>query len=578
MEKKMRNFEEITLFLGEWGSFQRSIFFWLSVTFVPHGYMSLAMVFLSATPQHHCTLPPHADGSVHAAVPYELVHGKRVLSRCTRYQTANRSTESFWNWNETEGCLDGWTFSTDRYTSTAVTEWSLVCEDAWKAPFASSVLFCGVMVGSLLSGQVSDRFGRKLVFFISLALQNVLSLLQALSSTWELYCIFYFFEGMAQISSYMSAFVLGSELLGKSTRVLFSSLGVCISYALGYAFLPLFAFFIRDWRMLLVALTLPGFLCLPLWWLIPESPRWLLSQGRAKEAEAIIQEAARKNGIVAPEVIFKTSDFSDPQRDNEKDPSTSYTFVDLVKTANIRNITVFNMIIWIVTSMTYYGLSLNTPNLNGDPYLNCFISAATEIVAYVATWLFMRFTPRRFTLVFLLLLSGAMLLVIKFIPDEPDTLTVALAMLGKTGITAAYCFIYVYSTELFPTVLRNTGLGAISMAARVGTIVSPYIAYIGGTKMHQLVTVFSIKYGYSAASSIISLLLGEYNKMAPYFIMGGLSVFVGLLSLLLPETKDKELPERINQVKPLGLQVFGRASGCDPTRGSPCGDGIGVLM
>uniref|UniRef100_A0A8C9WJ33 Solute carrier family 22 member 5-like n=1 Tax=Scleropages formosus TaxID=113540 RepID=A0A8C9WJ33_SCLFO len=516
----MRNFEEITLFLGEWGSFQRSIFFWLSVTFVPHGYMSLAMVFLSATPQHHCTLPPHADGSVHAAVPYELVHGKRVLSRCTRYQTANRSTESFWNWNETEGCLDGWTFSTDRYTSTAVTEWSLVCEDAWKAPFASSVLFCGVMVGSLLSGQVSDRFGRKLVFFISLALQNVLSLLQALSSTWELYCIFYFFEGMAQISSYMSAFVLGSELLGKSTRVLFSSLGVCISYALGYAFLPLFAFFIRDWRMLLVALTLPGFLCLPLWWLIPESPRWLLSQGRAKEAEAIIQEAARKNGIVAPEVIFKTSDFSDPV--SWKNYRVSER--DLVKTANIRNITVFNMIIWIVTSMTYYGLSLNTPNLNGDPYLNCFISAATEIVAYVATWLFMRFTPRRFTLVFLLLLSGAMLLVIKFIPDEPDTLTVALAMLGKTGITAAYCFIYVYSTELFPTVLRNTGLGAISMAARVGTIVSPYIAYIG-----------------------------EYNKMAPYFIMGGLSVFVGLLSLLLPETKDKELPERINQVKPLGL-------------------------
>ena len=30
--------------------------------------------------------------------------------------------------------------------------------------------------------------------------------------------------------------------------------------------LPLFAYFIRDWRMLLLALTLPGVLCFPLWW------------------------------------------------------------------------------------------------------------------------------------------------------------------------------------------------------------------------------------------------------------------------------------------------------------------------
>lgn len=48
--------------------------------------------------------------------------------------------------------------------------------------------------------------------------------------------------------------------------MLFCTLGVCIFYAFGYMLLPLFAYFIRDWRMLLLALTVPGLFCIPLWW------------------------------------------------------------------------------------------------------------------------------------------------------------------------------------------------------------------------------------------------------------------------------------------------------------------------
>lgn len=54
--------------------------------------------------------------------------------------------------------------------------------------------------------------------------------------------------------------------------------------------------------------------------------------------------------------------------------------------------------------------------------------------------------------------------------------TVILAMLGKIGAAAAFAVIYVWSAELYPTVVRNVGMGASSSCARIGGMVSPYIA------------------------------------------------------------------------------------------------------
>lgn len=68
-------------------------------------------------------------------------------------------------------------------------------------------------------------------------------------------------------------------------------------------------------------------------------------------------------------------------------------------------------------AMVFYGLSLNTSNLNGDVYLNCFISAATDIVAYVATWLVASRVPRPALLSSTLMFCGILLLVTQLVPE-----------------------------------------------------------------------------------------------------------------------------------------------------------------
>lgn len=52
----------------------------------------------------------------------------------------------------------------------------------------------------------------------------------------------------------------------RKVRVIFSSLGVCLSFSAGYMLLPLIAYFLRDWKSLLLAICLLSLLYLPLWW------------------------------------------------------------------------------------------------------------------------------------------------------------------------------------------------------------------------------------------------------------------------------------------------------------------------
>ncbi|XP_040097752.1 solute carrier family 22 member 4 isoform X2 [Oryx dammah] len=449
----MRDYDEVTAFLGKWGPFQRLIFFLLSASIIPNGFNGMSVVFLAGTPEHRCWVPDTANLSSawrNHSIPTRLQDGREVPQSCRRYRLATIVNFSALGLEpgrdvdleqlEQEGCLDGWEFSQDIYLSTIVTEWNLVCEEDWKTPLTTSLFFVGVLLGSFVSGQLSDRFGRKTILFATMAVQTGFSFLQIFSITWEMFTVLFVIVGMGQISNYVVAFILGAEILGKSVRLIFSTLGVCTFFAVGYMLLPLFAYFIRAWRMLLLALTVPGLLCVPLWWML--------------------------------------------------------------------------------TSVGYFALSLNTPNLHGDPYLNCFFSALIEVPAYIAAWLLLRTLPRRYIIAGVLFFGGSVLLLIQLVPAGYNFLSIGLAMLGKFGITSAFAMLYVFTAELYPTLVRNMAVGVGSMASRVGSIIAPYFVY-----------------------------LGAYNRVLPYILMGSLTVLIGIITLFFPESFGRTLPETLEQMQ-----------------------------
>lgn len=70
--------------------------------------------------------------------------------------------------------------------------------------------------------------------------------------------------------------------------------------------------------------------------------------------------------------------------------------------------------------MGYFGLSLDTPNLHGDIYVNCFLLAAVEVPAYVLAWLLLQHLPRRYSISAALFLGGSVLLFIQLVPSGMD--------------------------------------------------------------------------------------------------------------------------------------------------------------
>ncbi|XP_049879913.1 uncharacterized protein LOC126376513 [Pectinophora gossypiella] len=196
-------------------------------------------------------------------------------------------------------CAHGWRFNTEHYTRTLVTEFSLVCDKEWLPRTSNTLFWVGSIFGNLFFGWMSDRYGRRPTILLMILLEVPLAIAASFPTTYWSYAAFRVAGGLFFPALYQLPFILALELMPPAKRT-YAGIVVGMLFATGMCLLALLAYALRDWYHLSLATSLPFILLYGYYWLIPESPRWLVGRGRIAEAEKVLRDIAKKNGIDLP--------------------------------------------------------------------------------------------------------------------------------------------------------------------------------------------------------------------------------------------------------------------------------------
>lgn len=410
-------------------------------------------------------------------------------------------------------------FNRSIFTETILSEWDLVCDKQYLADFAQTITMLGILFGNMVFGYLSDKFGRKLPLVGAVVLQAVSGTIAGFSPWFSLFLIMRFLAALATGGTMVTSFVLTMELIGTEWRTVIGIL-YQIPFNLGHLLLPLISYFLRNWRYFQTAISIPSLILVFYYWVMPESPRWLLAGGKKEEAIAILEKAAKHNGLPTKNIRTDVTEYLDRRGDPTQVENRKGNILDLIRTPIMRMYTVAICFNWLVCGLCFFGVSQFIGHLGGNIFLNVALSAVIQLPStFFACWA-TKAWGRRNTLIAANVLAGISLFLIGFVPDHPTWIKPTLSTMGMFGLALSFPTVYIYSGELFPTMVRNIGVGTSSMCARFGSMAAPFVA--------SLVTV---------------------EEWIPPVIFGITPLIGAILCLKLPETLDCKLPDTIEEAE-----------------------------
>ncbi|VDD74780.1 unnamed protein product [Mesocestoides corti] len=426
---------------------------------------------------------------------------------------------------------------------TFVTDYNLVCDRKAYANWLTSATMIAIAVGHLLA-VFTDKFSRRKILIFYMVLDIFWSLVTPFVPN---LCGIFICRIMRMLSiplCYLASCLL-FELLPAEKRTVY---GNCYwaPFTVSYIATAGLAYLARDWRTLRLygLLGLVGYI--PLFLLLPESPRWLCLNGKYVEYRAVLAKLAKWNKATLPENFWNKAFEGAPLASNHGlkesasttpficetggvceesggDPVKTDTLLDAFRSPNLRKILLVFCVQLAAVSSCYYGLSTSADFASDNVFLNVFYMGLSEVPSSVVGWLICRRFDRRgsFLLTSAFVIPSLMLAPI-LRPYSPVA-NILIISTGKLMVTIAYNVCLLHITEVFPTTVRNMGLFFVMAFGCAISGLSPFINELRSVCIYLPSIVYAVM-------NLLAALLAFYY---------------------LPNTKHCPMAQTISQVKTL---------------------------
>jgi len=337
-----------------------------------------------------------------------------------------------------------------------------------------SLTFVGMTLGALITGFIGDKFGRRFTYQINLLIFWLASLAAAFTQDMNQLIACRFLQGLGLGAEIVVGYSTLTEFVPPQTRGRWLSMMAFVVVAvfpatalLGYLIIPAW-----GWRPMFV---IAGIGSLIVWYMrknLPESPRWLESQGRTAEAESLMQsiETESAGDGKLPPVVVPAPVPQVTASDMLRPPLLQRMIVGSWVLITI-NTLIFGFVIFLpqfflrqgltIANSLAYTLVLSVASLVGCA-LGAYLSDAigrrssiigASIVTIVSGYIYGRFDAAS---------DPAIVLSVGFV--------LIVAIYVQTAILLG-----VYTPELFPTEIRLRANGICNTLGRAATVVSPFI-------------------------------------------------------------------------------------------------------
>lgn len=359
--------------------------------------------------------------------------------------------------------------------------------DEYQLGLLASIVGLGSIIGECLWGAVADRIGRRPVFLITVIVVVVAGIASACAPGPFMLCGTRFFVGFGYGGNIAVDFALLSEFLATQARgkhlfwvSTFWPVGQLFTTLAAWALIPHY-----GWRIFMACCVIPSLLAAFSRPWIPESPRWLLSRGRAQEATQVLRDIAATNGKRPDEVGLpdgtqvtlsnEVSQLSGSSGDEFYGDTSKLLSADLWRT------TVGVSIFVSALNFAGYGITTFMPSfleMKGIPgrtiYATMTLNALSQFPGVFGVAALAPVYGRLTLIQTSLFCAAAALLAFAFARDR-----VYVAMctcFASMFLEGGWAMFHVYVPEAFPTELRASACGLLSATGSVFAMAAPFIS------------------------------------------------------------------------------------------------------